>query len=249
VRFCAVERPRDGPTGAEKNERKPWQAQQWCLPEVSAACVAAMEDVLDLYEEPYDPQRPKVNFDETSKQLIAETHVPLPAKPGKPALYDYAYQRHGTRNLFMFCAPQVGWRHIVVTEHRTMRAFAHHMPWLVDERDPEADLLRVVLDTLNTHTPASLYEAFEPVEARRILKKLALHDTPKHGSWLKMAEIALRIVQGQCLERRIPDDAMLTREITAYEDARNAAQATIVWRFTTTKAREKLRRLYPSNSK
>jgi DDE superfamily endonuclease len=216
---------------------------------VSAECVAAMEDVLDLYEEPYDPKRPKVNFDETSKPLIAETRVPLPAKPGKPALYDYEYQRNGTRNLFMCCEPQVGWRHIVVTEHRTMRDFAHHMQGLVDERDPEADMIRVVLDNLNTHTPASLSEAFEPVEARRILKKRAFHDTPKHGSWLNRAEIELSILQGQCLERRLPDDAMLTREITAYEDARNAAQATIVWRFTTTKAREKLRRLYPSNSK
>jgi hypothetical protein len=216
---------------------------------VSAEFVAAMEDVLDLYEEPYDPTRPKVNFDETSKQLIAETRVPLPAKPGQPALYDYEYQRNGTRNLFMFCEPQAGWRHIVVTEHRTMQDFAHQMQWRVDERYPEADMIRVVLDNLNTHKPAALYEAFEPVEARRILKKLEFHYTPKHGSWLNMAEIELSILQGQCLDRRIPDDVMLTREITAYEDARNAAQATIVWRFTTMKAREKLRRLYPSNTK
>jgi DDE superfamily endonuclease len=216
---------------------------------VSAEFVAAMEDVLDLYEEPYDPKRPKVNFDETSKQLIAETRVPWPAKPGKPTLYDYEYQRKGTRNLFMCCAPQAGWRPIGVTEHRTMRDFAHQIPWLVDERSPEADMIRVVLDNLNTHKPASLYEAFEPVEARRLLQKLALHSTPKHGSWLNMAEIELSIIQSQCLDRRIPDDAMLIREITPYEDARNAAQATSVWRFTTTKAREKLRRLYPSNSK
>jgi hypothetical protein len=233
----------------QKNALKPWQAKQWCLPEVSAEFVAAMEDVLDLYEEPYDPKRPKGNFDETSKQLIAETRVPRPAQPGKPALYDYEYQRNGTRNLFMFCAPQAGWRHMVVTAHRTMQDFAHQRQWLVEERYPEADMIRVVLDNLNTHKPAALYEVFEPVEARRILKKLAFPYTPKHGSWLNMAEIALSSLQSQCLERRIPDDAMLTREITAYEDARNAAQATIVWRFTTTKAREKLRRLYPSNSK
>jgi hypothetical protein len=208
-----------------------------------------MEDVLALYEEPYDPKRPKVNFDETSKQLIAETRVPLPVQPGQPALYDYAYQRNGTRNLFMFCEPQAGWRPIAVTEHRTRQDFAHQMQWLVDGRYPEADVIRVVLDNLNTHKPASLYEAFEPAEARRLLKKLELHYTPKHGSWLNMAEIELSILQRPCLDRRIPDNAMLTREIIAYEDTRNAAHARIVWRFTTTKAREKLHRLYPSNSK
>ena len=208
-----------------------------------------MEDVLDLYEEPYDPKRPKVNFDETSKQLIAETRVPLLPKPGQPALYDYEYQRNGTRNLFMFCEPQAGWRHITVTEHRTMQDFAQQMRWLVDERYPEAERIRVVLDNLNTHKPASLYETFEPAEARRILKKLEFHYTPKHGSWLNMAEIEFSILQRQCLDRRIPDATILTREIAVYEDARNAAHATIAWRFTTTKARAKLHRLYPSNSK
>jgi DDE superfamily endonuclease len=216
---------------------------------VSAEFVAAMEDVLDLYEEPYDPKRPKVNFDETSKQLIAETRMPLPPKPGKPVRYDYEYQRNGTRNLFMFCEPQAGWRHIVVTAQRTMEDFAEQMRWLVDTRYPEAEVIRVVLDNLNTHKPASLYEAFAPAEARRILKKLEFHYTPKHGSWLNMAEIELSILQRQCLERRIPEETILTREIAAYEDARNAAQATITWRFTTTGAREKLHRLYPSNSK
>jgi len=216
---------------------------------VSAEFVAAMEDVLDLYEEPYDPTRPKVNFDETSKQLIAETRAPLPPKPGKPVRYDYEYQRNGTRNLFLFCEPQVGWRHIVVTAQRTMEDFAEQMRWLVDTRYPEAEVIRVVLDNLNTHKPASLYEAFAPAEARRILKKLEFHYTPKHGSWLNMAEIELSILQRQCLDRRIPDEAMLTREIAAYEGARNATHATITWRFTTTAAREKLHRLYPSNSK
>src|SRR5262249_31732852 len=159
---------RDGPTGAQKNDLKPWQAQQWCRPEVSAAFVAAMEDVLDLSEEPYDPKRPKVHCDATSQQLMAETRAPRPATPGKPALYAYEYQRHGTRNLLMFCEPQTGWRHRVVTKHRSRQDFAHHMPWLVDERYPEADMIRGVLDKLNTHKPASLSEAFEPVEARRI---------------------------------------------------------------------------------
>jgi hypothetical protein len=216
---------------------------------VSAEFVAAMEDVLDLYEEPYDPRRPKVNFDETSKQLIIEIRQPLPAKPGQPARYDYEYARNGTRNLFMLTEPQAGWRHIAVTEHRTMEDFAHQMQWLVDERYPEAEVIRVVLDNLNTHKPASLYEAFEPVEARRLLKRLEFHYTPKHGSWLNMAEIELSILSRQCLDRRIPDEATLQHEITVYEDTRNAAKATIAWRFTTTKAREKLHRLYPSNSK
>jgi hypothetical protein len=208
-----------------------------------------MEDVLDLYEEPYNPRRPQVNFDETSKQLLGETREPLPAAPGQPARYDYEYVRHGTRNLFMFTEPQAGWRHIAVTERRTMLDFAHQMQWLVDVRYPEAEGIRVILDNLNTHKPASLYEAFPPAEARRLLKKLEFHYTPKHGSWLNMAEIELSILSRQCLDRRIPDDATLRREITAYEDTRNAAKATITWRFTTTIAREKLHRLYPSNSK
>ena len=208
-----------------------------------------MEDVLDLYEEPYNPRRPKVNFDETSKQLIGETREPLPAAPGQPARYDYEYVRNGTRNLFMFTEPQAGWRHIVVTERRTMLDFAHQMQWLVDARYPEAEVIRVIMDNLNTHKPASLYEAFTPAEARRLLKKLEFHYTPKHGSWLNMAEIALSLLSRQCLDRRIPDDATLWREITAYEDTRNTAKTTIAWLFTTTTAREKLHRLYPSNSK
>ena len=161
--------------------------QQWCIPEVSAAFVAAMEEVLDLYEEPYDPQRPKVNFDETSKQLIAQTRLPLPAEAGQVVRYDYEYQRNGTRNLFMFVEPQAGWRHVAVTAQRTKIDFAHQMKWLVDERYPDAEVVRLVLDNLNTHRPASLYEAFEPAEARRLLKRLEFHYTPKHGSWLNMA--------------------------------------------------------------
>lgn len=216
---------------------------------MSAEFVAAMEDVLDLYEEPYDASRPKVNFDETSKQLIKETREPLPVEPGQAARYDYEYERNGTRNLFMFTEPQAGWRHIAVTERRTMQDFAHQMQWLVDVRYPEVEVIRVVMDNLNTHKPASLYEAFAPTEARRLLKKLEFHYTPKHGSWLNMAEIELSILSRQCLDRRIPDEATLRREIMAYEDTRNAAKATIAWRFTTTEAREKLHRLYPSHSK
>jgi hypothetical protein len=222
--------------------------EQWCLPEVNAEFVAAMEDVLELYAEPYDPNRPKVNFDEASKQLIAETRAPLPVQPGRPARYDYEYQRNGTRNLFLFTEPQAGWRQINLTEQRTMSDFAHQMKWLVDECYPEASLIRVVLDNLNTHKAASLYEAFAPEEARRIIKKLEFHYTPKHGSWLNMAEIELSVLQRQCLNRRIPDQATLAREVAAWEKQRNQEQATIDWRFSITDAREKLKRLYPSRS-
>jgi hypothetical protein len=221
--------------------------EQWCLPEVNAEFVAAMEDVLELYAEPYDPARPKVNFDEASKQLIAETRQPLPPQPGQPQRYDYEYQRNGTRNLFLFTEPQAGFRHIKVTDQRTMIDFAHQMKWLVDERYPEAELIRVVLDNLNTHKGASLYEAFAPEEARRIIKKLEFHYTPKHGSWLNMAEIELSVLQRQCLNRRIPDEETLIREVAAWEKERNQEQATIDWRFSVTDAREKLKRLYPSH--
>jgi DDE superfamily endonuclease len=157
--------------------------------------------------------------------------------------------RNGTRNLFMLTEPQAGWRHMAVTERRTMLDVAHQMPWLVDVRYPAAEVIRVMMDNLKTHKPAALYEAFTPAEARRLLKKLEFPYTPKHGSWLNMAEIELSMLSRQCLHRRIPDDATLWREITAYEDTRNAAKTTIAWRFTTTTAREKLHRLYPSNSK
>ncbi len=207
-----------------------------------------MEDVLELYAEPYDAKRPKVNFDESSKQLIKETRQPLPAHPGRPERFDYEYQREGTRNLFLFTEPQAGWRHVNITAQRTMIDFAHQMKWLVDEAYPEATVIRVVLDNLNTHKAASLYEAFAPEEARRIVKKLEFHYTPKHGSWLNMAEIELSVLQRQCLARRIPDEVTLTHEVGVWEKARNEKQATIDWRFSITDAREKLKRLYPSRS-
>jgi len=193
-------------------------------------------------------ERTRKRFDETSKQLIAELRQPLPSKPGEVERSDYEYQRHGTRNLFMMIEPQAGWRHIEVTERRTMQDFAQQMKWLVDEKYPEAEIIRVVLDNLNTHKPASLYETFEPAEARRILKKLEFHYTPKHGSWLNMAEIELSVLSRQCLDRRIPDEEMLKREIKAYEDRRNEAKAGIDWQFTSKAARLKLHRLYPSIS-
>ena len=207
--------------------------------------MACMEDVLDLYGEPYDPKRPVVNFDETSKQLVAEKKAPIPAKPGRRERFDYEYKRNGTRNLFMFCEPLAGWRHVEVTERRTMVDFAHQMKWLVDEAYPEAEKIRVVLDNLNIHRPASLYQAFEPGEARRVLKRLEFHYTPKHGSWLNMAEIEFGVFSRQCLARRIAGEETLKREIAALETERNQAAATIDWRFTTVDARHKLQHIYP----
>jgi hypothetical protein len=207
-----------------------------------------MEDVLDLYAEAYDAKRPTVNFDETSKQLIKETRTPVAAAVGRPQRYDYEYERNGVRNLFMFCEPQSGWRHVAITERRTKLDFAQQMKWLVDECYPEAKVIRVVMDNLNTHKVASLYEAFEPSEARRIAKKLEFHLTPKHGSWLNMAEIELSVLQRQCLDRRIADEEMLGREVGAYEQRRNEEKATIDWRFSVADARVKLHRLYPSRS-
>lgn len=205
-----------------------------------------MEDVLDIYAEPYDPKRPKVNFDETSKQLIAETRSRLAAKPRQCERYDYEYQRNGVANVFMFVEPQAGWRHVQITDQRTKLDFAQQMKWLVDEKYPEVEVVRVILDNLNTHKPASLYEAFEPEEARRIIKKLEFHYTPKHGSWLNMAEIELSVLQRQCLDRRIADKPALKQEIAAWELERNKEKATIDWRFSISDAREKLKRLYPS---
>ena len=215
---------------------------------MSAEFVACMEDVLDLYGEPDDPKRPKVCFDETSKQLVAETRSPIRLKPGRRERFDYEYQRNGTRNLFMLCEPLAGWRHVAVTERRTMVDFAHQLRWLVDEAYPEAQKISVVLDNLNTHRPASLYHGFEPAEARRVLKGLEFHYTPKHGSWLNMAEIEFSIFSKQCLDRRIGDEEILKREIAALEAQRNQVQATIDWTFSTGKARIKLQHLYPSVS-
>ncbi len=207
-----------------------------------------MEDVLDVDAEPYDPKRPKVCFDETPKQLIAETRVPLPVQPGQVERYDYGYRRNGTCNLFMFFEPDRGWRHIAVTDRRTLVDFAQQMKWLVDEAYPEADVVRVILDNLNTHRAAALYEAFPPAEARRILKRLEFHYTPKHGSWLNMAELELGVFSRECWDRRMGDPDTLARETRALEEERNAAHATVHWRFTTPDARTKLHRLYPSVS-
>ena len=210
--------------------------------------MACMEDVLDLYEEPPDPKRPKVCFDETSKQLVAGTRTALSAEPGRPRRYDYEYRRNGVRNLFMFFEPQQGWRHVAVTRRRTMEDFAHQMRWLADHAYPQAEVIRVVMDNLNTHRPASPYETFAPAEARRILRRLDFHYTPKHGSWLNMAEMELSVFSRQCLDRRIPDETVLEREVQALEQERNQAKANVNWQFTARDARNKLEHLYPSVS-
>jgi hypothetical protein len=207
-----------------------------------------MEDVLDVYQEPYDEQCPVVCFDETNKQLIAETRPPLPAQPGQVARYDTEYQRNGTRNVFMFFEPLAGFRQVQVTAQRTIPDFAECMRLLSDELYPEAERIRVVLDNLNTHKPASLYATFPPEEANRILKRLEFHYTPKHGSWLNMAEIEFSVFSRQCLDRRIPDELTLKTEIAALEAERNAVGATVRWRFTSPDARVKLKRLYPVTS-
>ena len=207
-----------------------------------------MEDVLDLYAEPYDPERPVVCFDETPKQLLAEKRSPIPPKPARRERYDYEYQRNGTRNLFMLCEPLAGWRHVAVTERRTMVDFAQQMRWLADEAYPASEKIRVVLDNLNTHKPASLYETFEPKEARRIRKRLEFHYTPKHGSWLNMAEIEFSVLARRVLRQRIADEETLSGEIAALEAERNQAGATIDWRFSTVDARVKLHHLYPANN-
>jgi DDE superfamily endonuclease len=205
-----------------------------------------MEDVLDLYARPFDPREPVVCFDESPKQLVAETRAPLPMEPGKPERFDYEYERRGTANLFLTVEPLAGRRYIDVTDQRTKHDFAQQMRTLAERRYPDARRIHVVLDNLNTHTPAALYEAFPPAEARRILRKLEFHYTPVHGSWLNMAEIEFSLLTRQCLTRRIPDRHMLAAEVAAWQTVRNEQRSTISWSFTVDDARVKLHRLYPS---
>jgi DDE superfamily endonuclease len=204
-----------------------------------------MEDVLDTYAQPLDETRPQVCFDERPCQLLAEVAEPLSVQPGQAARHDYEYERCGTCNLFMLCQPLAGWRHTKVTAQRKKEDFAECMRELVDVHFPDAAVIRVVLDNLNTHTPASSYEVYEPAEARRILRKLEFHYTPKHGSWLNMAEIELSVLSRQCLGQRLADRASLERETNAWETRRNAQQAKITWCFRLEDARTKLARLYP----
>lgn len=211
---------------------------------MSAEFVAAMEDVLDLYEEPYDPVRPVVCFDESPKQLIAEVRLPIPAQPGAPARFDTEYERKGVCDLMMICEPKRGFRQVDITERRTKIEFAHCMKHIADLY-PDAAVIRVVLDNLNTHKVASLYEAFPAEQARELARRLEFHYTPKHGSWLNIAEIELSVLSNMCLSKRIPDQETLRREVVANVTERNLKASPVNWRFTTQKARRKLARLYP----
>ena len=205
-----------------------------------------MEGILEIYHRPEDRANPVVCVDETSKQHIKETRQPLPMAFGMPSRYDYEYARNGVSNLFMIFAPLQGFRHVEVTERRTSIDFAHICRDLVDVHFRDAEKIMLVCDNLNTHKPASLYKAFDPDEARRIAEKLAFHYTPKHGSWLNMAEIEFSVLSRQCLSRRIPDQQTLKREVQAWQNRRNEQRETVKWRFTTKDARIKLKRLYPS---
>jgi len=221
--------------------------QRWCIPpKANADFVWHMEDVLAVYQRPYDPRFPQVCMDEASKQLLDQVTTPLPLAPGQPEREDYEYVRGGTTNLFILCEPLRGWRHLTVAARRTKVDWAHCIKQLVDVYYPEAEKIVLVMDNLNTHTPASLYEAFPPAEARRIAERLEIHYTPKHGSWLNIAEIELSVLGRQCLDRRIADAECLMREVAAWEDGRNSADAVVNWRFTMADARIKLKHLYPS---
>lgn len=207
-----------------------------------------MEDVLDLYAEPYAPRHPVVCFDELPYQLLDQVYPPQAAQPGQCRREDYEYIRAGTCNLFISFQPLQGWRHVDVTAQRTAADFAHQMRALVDVHFPEAERIRVVLDNLNTHTPAALYQTFPPTEARRLTEKLEFHYTPKHGSWLNMVEIELSVLARQCLDQRLPDRVSVAQVVTPWEARRNASRATVDWRFRVQDARTKLSELYPSQS-
>jgi len=227
-----------------ENELKPWQKKMWCIPKVDVHFVAQMEDVLDLYAEPPNKKRPVICFDESPRQLIGESRVPVAAKPGRPARFDYEYVRNGTANVFMFVDAHRSWRHAKVTDRRACSDFAECMRDLVDTHYPAAERIRVVLDNLSTHTPTALYETFEPAEARRILRRIEFHYTPKHASWLNMVEIEIGVMASQCLARRIPTKVILASEVKAWERRRNLAGARIEWLFTIDNARKKLDRAY-----
>jgi hypothetical protein len=226
---------------------KPWLKKEWCIPPLAnAEFVWKMEDVLDVYTQPEDRSCPVVCMDETSKQHIREVRLPIPMEPGQEYRYDSEYQRNGVSNLFIFFAPLQGWREIKVTDHRTKVDWAVAMRELVDFHFPHAERIIVVMDNLNTHSPSSFYEAFKPAEAKRVLDRLEFHYTPKHGSWLNMAEMELSVLSRQCLDRRIPDQQKLQKEVAAWVKERNVKNTSADWRFTTEDARIKLKHLYPS---
>ena len=232
---------------AEKNEIKPWLKQQWVIPpKASAAFVANMEDVLDTYARPYDSSRPVVCVDEGGKQLIGEVRPPLPVRPHSPVKQDSEYQRGGVANLFMAFEPLAGRRLVQVTQRKRSVDFACFLRQLSDEHYPRADKIVLVCDNLSTHSPAALYEAFEPAEARRLAQRFEWHYTPKHGSWLNVAKMELSVLARQCLDRRIPDLPTLTHEVAAWQCQRNNAVVKVHWHFTTADARIKLKKLYPT---
>jgi transposase len=231
----------------QDNELKPWLKEEWCIPpQANAEFVYHMEDVLDVYTQPADPRRPLVCFDESPEQLVSEVRQRLPLNPGQIQRYDYEYRREGVANVFILFAPLQNWRQVKITSRRTKVDWAECMRELVDIHFPDAEYVTVVQDQLNIHAPAALYEVFPPAEAKRILDRLEFHWTPKHGSWLNMAEIELSVLNRQCLNHCIPDQATLARETAAWAAARNSHAATVNWRFATADARIKLRRLYPS---
>jgi hypothetical protein len=220
----------------------------WCIPPGAADCefVAAMEDVLEVYRRPRDPRRPVVCLDEASRQLVGEIRTPVPAAPGRPGRYDCEYVRNGTANLFMAFEPLAGWRHVGATEGRRRVDWAWFVRGLLDGRYADAERVVLVMDQLNTHTPGSLYEAFPADEARRLAARLEIHYTPKHGSWLNMAEVELSVLSRQCLDRRIADAAELRAAVETWQGTRNRRHARTDWQFTAADARVRLRRLYPS---
>jgi transposase len=232
-----------------ENDLKPWRKDMWCIPQVDGEYVARMEDVLDLYAEEPDPKRPVVCFDESPVQLIGEVRQPIPAEPGQPERYDYEYRRNGTVNLFVLLDANRSWRKVKVTERRAAEDYAQCLRELVDVHYPDADTIRVVQDNLSIHSGGALYQAFAPADARRILRHLQFHYTPKHASWLNMVEIEIGVLRGQCLDRRIDNPTQLKREIAAWERQRNASGARVKWMFTIDKARSKMGRAYPCQAK
>lgn len=226
------------------NSMKPWQKKMWCIGKMTAEYIAKMEHILDLYAEPANARCPIINFDEAGKQLVSDISEPISVKPGSPMKQDYEYQREGMANIYIFFDRHRGWRHAKVTEHKKAVDFAHCMKELVDIHYPNAEKIRVVLDNLNTHCAGSLYKAFSPNEARRIMKRIEFHYTPKHASWLNMAEIEISVMNKQCLDRRIGNIKALQSELSAWEQQRNSEKASIDWMFDVTKARTKLHRAY-----
>jgi hypothetical protein len=243
--LCPIRLAYDRAADFKKNELKPHLSKYWKIPpEGSAAFVAYLEDVLDIYHLPYDPNYPVVCLDESCKQMVGEVREPMPCIPGQAVRIDDEYVRNGVAEIFMEVEPLAGKRHVAVREHRTKKDWAMQIKQMLDKRYSSATKVRVIMDNLNTHGIASLYETFEPAEARRLAERLEIHYTPKHGSWLNMAEIELSVLKGQCLNRRIPDMATIQSEVAAWERDRNNSAKNIVWQFTTPDARIKLKRLY-----